>query len=121
MEDLIEKRAFVRFKVAHNIKAMAWANSQHIVCQVDDVSLGGIALSYDNDKNRSLQPEEISILCQEDFWGVSDLPVKLIWQRNDQGSESAQRIKIGLCFQKINHQKKSQLKYFIRNFSRQNN
>jgi c-di-GMP-binding flagellar brake protein YcgR len=122
MNNLLEQRISIRYKVDKKIKAMALTKSGHVICQIDDISMGGIALSFENGKLKPFQPEEISILYQENFWGVSGLPVKLIWQKEEGNTKgSLTRKKIGLCFQNIGHKKKSQLKYFIKHFSKQEN
>ena len=124
MNDSREKRAFPRFKIEQKIKAMILTatDSKHVICRIDNISMGGIALSYANGTQKSFQPREISILYQENFWGISSLPVKLIWQREeDRNNGEGARRRIGLCFQEINYQKKSQLKHFIEHFSRQDN
>ncbi len=121
MNNLLEKRNFPRFRVNKKIKAMALMKSEHVICRIDDISMGGIALSYVNGTLKAFQPVEISILYQDDFWGISNLPVKLIWQKEEVNKESMRREKIGLCFEEINHPKKSQLKYFIKHFSQQDN
>ena len=123
MNNLLEKRTYLRFKVDKKIKAMALAQPELVICRIEDISMGGIALSYENGTLKSFEPEEISILYQDDFWGVSSLPVKLIWQMEEKGNnnKNISRKKIGLCLQEISHQKKSQLKYLIKHFSRQEN
>ncbi len=121
MEDLLEKRTFLRFRVNRKFKAMAlMANANHVICRIENISMGGIAVIYENYSENLFQPEEISILCQEDFWGVSSLPVKVVWQQESKKNNRSGSIRrLGLSFREISYQKKSQLRYFVRHFTTQ--
>lgn len=118
MNSLIERRVHRRFKVTNNIHALALSQSGYAICQIEDVSMGGMAMSCEICGNESISPEEISILFQGDFWGLSGLPVQVIWEKTVNSRDASPTKKFGIRFRQLNEHKKTQLSYFIRHFSK---
>jgi len=117
MDTLIEKRDHRHFKVTNNTRALVLSQSGYAICKIEDISMGGMAMSCENDNGTS-SPEEISILFQDDFWGLSGLPVQLIWEKTDNSTDAPSTKKFGIRFLQLNEHKKKQLSYFIRHYSK---
>lgn len=111
-ESLAERRKRKRFKIKEGVFAILRGPSPQLG-EITDASGGGIAFRYQGEERLWKKSYELDILALNDSFEIKRLPIKGIW---DFKTANKMR-KRGLQFGRLTYSQRSQLKFFMRNYS----
>jgi hypothetical protein len=86
--------------------------------KVKDINIGGLALEYVLNETKITGFSEIDIFLTDDFFYLRRIPSKTIYDREiDEESRSVKTRRCGLQFGDLTPTRKSQLEYFLQNYT----
>ena len=87
--------------------------------KVIDISIGGLALVYVLNETKNKGSSEIDIFLPGNFLYLLRIPSKIIYDREiDEEYRSVKKKRCGLQFDDLTPIKKSQIEYFLQNYTK---
>lgn len=111
-EMLVESRRRKRLKIKEGVFAITRGPSPQLG-EITDASGSGLAFKYQGEEKLWKQSSELEILALNDSFKIKRLPIRGVWD-----SKTANEMrKRGVKFGKLTYRQRSQIKFFMQNYS----
>ena len=111
-ERLVESRRRKRYKVKEGVFAVIRGPSPQLG-EITDASGSGLAFKYQGEEKLCKESSELEILALNDNFRIKRLPIRGVW---DYKTANEMR-KRGVKFGKLTYRQRSQIKFFMQNYS----
>jgi hypothetical protein len=111
-KSLVERRRRKRLKIKEGVFSILRGASPQLG-EITDASGGGLAFTYQGEEKLWKKSSELEILELNDSFKIKSLPIKGVW---DFKTANKMR-KRGVQFGRLTYGQRSQLRFFMRNYS----
>ncbi|MHA2407412.1 MAG: PilZ domain-containing protein [Candidatus Ranarchaeia archaeon] len=108
----VERRQRKRLKIKEGVFSILRGPSPQLG-EITDASGGGLAFRYQGEEKLWKESSELEILALNDSFKIKRLPIRGVWDFKT-ANEMRKR---GVQFGRLSHRQRSQLRFFMQNYS----